>query len=346
MHTKPWLAVIGASILATFTIVAPADAVGSPRVWYTAESTMSASTSIRGDSDGAILTDKTYCYVYGLGDKHINVGGTPGTQDFTGVADTSPIGLGQRGLWEVSPYSHPWYGSTACQVRVNGTDRWMGFQVHKDSITDGNTINATGWIYGAQMNRNWGGDLSRRPWAAEFGADPRLAVSALYSVQDRRAEANTYQYGQFTLSLVDTTTAEGSPYRSVWLTVSIWDSRNTHGESVHLDSGGTSNYIIDTYLASGLNYVGVGTGSQNFAGTSSCGCLYYAATISRANLIAAITEVNRKMAIETPGRPAYSLDPSNWAVNQVSVGTEMYSPPGTTGWIGSRAANLTLTTIP
>ena len=305
--------------------------------WYSTETTTVAGNVV-GDpvnGVGGIPSDRTVCHLYGNGSKTPNVGGTAGTQDFTGVPDSAPVGLSQRGITDT------WYGSTACQITANG----MGFQLHKDSIVSGNTIPAKGDIYGMQTIRSWAGDVSRKPWGPAFGADPKLQISANYAVQSRSASAGTVQYGQLVLSLVDTTVPAQSPHASIWLTISLWDSRGTHTETVHSDhSGQTPNYIIDTYLATGPAFLTPVPGSQTFPATIPTST-WYGATISESQLTAAIVEVNRVMYIEDPTRTPYSLNPDVYAVNIVAGGTEMYSPAGTTGWIGSRLSGLSLQTI-
>jgi hypothetical protein len=305
------------------------------KVWFANESMKSVVSRVHADGEGALPTDRTYCYAYGLGPKRMDEAGSLSTAALTGFAPAAADAAAtQRGVDDGIS------GSTTCQAQ----DTTMGFQLDKESIAAGSDYSAAGDLYGLHMIRNWGLATSQTPWAPEFGSDPALRVEAQYAVEQFAIEGQTVQYGQFIVSLVDTTQSDPAYSASVWLTVSLWDSRNTHDESVHLDYGGTPNYIVDTYAADGLGYVTLADGSQNFAGDSECSCTWYAVDITEQNLVSAIDDVNS--AVESNGGPAqlYSLNPDDYAINVVGGGTEMYSPAGSSGSIGSHLSNLRVST--
>lgn len=303
--------------------------VDAEHIWYSNESLEGAGGHVWSDSaSGAIPTDDTYCFAYGLGSKLMNVVGPPGTAPLTGFSTPDPVSRFQRGIDDST------VGSTACQVAGRG----MGFQLDKQSLAADNLIRPPGDIYGMQMVRNWGSSESIRPWLRSFGNTARLGVQANYAVTSR-SQDDVPQYGQFSLSIVDTSLKSTQFSRSFWLTVTLWDSRGTSPVGVHLDTGGTNNYVVATRAEQGVDFVTLAPGSQNYEGDSTCDCVWYAVDVTRNNLVDAVTAIN-----STIGRDIYSLDPSDYAVNLVGVGTEMYSAPGMLGTVGSAVSDLRLST--
>ena len=295
--------------------------------WYSNEPIYDARGRVWSDSAGSIPTDGTYCFAYGLGSKLMSAAGLATVEATTGFPTPSPSAQYQRST------DDNWYGSNTCQIAGRG----MGFQLHKDSIVAHNSLPAPGDLYGMQMVRNWGTSREVQPWAAEFGESARLNISATYGLQSK-ATNETIQYGQFVISLVDTTESDPAFSDSIWLTIEIMDTRRKLAESVHPDSGGTKNYVVTTFAGHGLAFVTPELGSQTVDG-GGCECSSFSMSVTRQNLIAAVKAVNDKI-----GRPIYSSDPSSYAVNLVGVGTEMFSPQGTTGWIGSHVNDLSLKT--
>lgn len=296
---------------------------GSLYQWYWNENFVNASGNMWSDSQGKIPTDHTYCFAYGMGAKQMNLGVNHDLTNYTGFyvpPDSRPryqMGIDQS-----------WPGSNTCQIYGTG----MGFQLHKESIIANNPKAATGSIYGMQMIRNWGTDLSRKPWSSTYGSSPKLRVQANYTVPHRDTPTGVVQYGQIVVSLVDTTyTGPGS--KAIWYAISLWDSRGQQPRNVHPDSAGTPNYIVDTYVGDTV-YSTAHYNSQNIWGNAGCGCLWYGAYITKTNLINAVNDVNK-----ISGRH-YSTNPNDWAINLAGVGTEMYSPSGKLGWVGSRAWQL------
>jgi len=296
---------------------------GTLHQWFWNESFTSADQNVRSDSQGLIPTDRTYCFAYGMGAKKLNQATPWPVADFTGFQVPQPVSTFQRGV------SDSWYGSTACQL--NGTR--MGFQVHKDSVVQNNPISAPGNIYGMQMIRNWGSDLSRRPWGGSFSPAAALRIQANYTVPRRYTPAGVAQYGQLVVSLVDTTQNDPSYSRAIWYSISLWDSRGPQGEWVATDAGGTPNYVVNTFVGA-TKYATAHPNSQTAWGNSGCACLWYGAYISKANLLNAVRDLNSRF-----GRH-YSTNAADWAINLVGVGTEMMSPPGSMGWIASSAWEL------
>ena len=116
----------------------------------------------------------------------------------------------------------------------------------------------------------------------------------------------------------------------------MYDSRGagSPGEFVIPDAaggGGTTNYDIGTYFDDGLRYSSRHPSSQyrNGSGPNQ----WYAAYISRTNLVNAITDINNSWH----PNPPYSVDQSVYALDSVCSGTEMYHPFPGAGWIGSRS---------
>lgn len=264
-------------------------------------------------ADSPIPTDRTVCYSYGLGTAALSQPISWNVQSFTGLGVPSPNSTYQAGV------NNGWYGSSACQV--TGTS--MGFQVHKDS---GQNPSPPGWIYGTQLAHNFS-SWTRRPWSDSYGSGARMRLQTNYAIQARDGTytAGLVQYGQVFVSLVDLAHS-----KSIWFTISMWDSRGVQPESVQPDTGGTTNFNVVTHFANGLRYASPHPNSQNSAGNSSCGCLWYSAYVSRTNLLNAVNDINARFGQN------YSTNPNDYAINFVGAGTEMYSPPGTTGWIGSR----------
>jgi hypothetical protein len=332
MRTIAPATVLAVAAAAAMVAVPPAttsaDVVSvSSHSWYANEFIAGASRNIWSDSAGPIPTDRTYCFSYGLGTKLMNLAGSAGTAKLTGFETPAPYSDYQRST------SDDWPGANTCQI----AGQEMGFQLHKDSIVMDNAASAPGDLYGMQMLRNWGADSPIAPWADEFGRDARLLVEANYEVGSREINATT-QYGQLVLSIVDRSQDDARYSDSFWLTISLEDSRGGIAEGVHLDTGGTNNFVVTTYAATGLRFVTPHPASQDIEGTA-CACSWYGMYVSRTNLIKATKALNG-----TIGETIYSSDPANYRVNLVAIGTEMHSPDGTTGWVGSRTWGLRLQT--
>ena len=348
MKRKSLLAAAATVLLIAIAEPTPVNAT-TTTTWYSTASDLGISAASNVFSDaltnglrpgppaGTTPAGKTSCYLYGMGVKSPNVGGPPGTSAYTGVPDASPVGNGQRGI------SDTWPGSTACQIRYAAEGLAMGFQLHKDSIVQDNSVAAVGSLYGMGLVHNWGTNSanygSNKPWAG-YGPTARLQLETQYAIQSRGAGAAA-EYGQIVVSLVDTTYTSTTESKSIWLTVKLWDSRSQYSELVHRDTGGTPNYIIDTVADSGRSFITLNPGSQDVWGTVP-NAITYRVSMTRQNLINAVTVVNQLLA--TQGIAPHSTNPDDYAINQVSVATEMSSPQGTTGWIGSRVNTFKVST--
>ncbi|THF84095.1 hypothetical protein [Cohnella fermenti] len=267
------------------------------------------------DSTG-IPANQTVCYAYGLGSGALSSAIAWSVEDFTGLVVPSPAGDWQRGI------DNSWYGSNACQA--TGTS--MGFQVHKDSSTD---TSPPGDIYGMQLAYRWD-SLNVRPWSSSlYGADAMLRLQTHYKLgASDRLGSGIVQYGQLFVSLADTSTN-----KSIWYVVSLWDSRGLQAETFLQDTGGTTNYNIVTHLTDNARYATKHPSSQYSNGTGTND--WYGAYITKENLLNAIADLNA--AYPSAG---FSTDPDDYALNFIGCGTEMYSPSGTTGWIGSSISDV------
>jgi hypothetical protein len=260
--------------------------------------------------------NKTVCYAYGLGSDALASPVTWNVQNFTGLSVSSPANNFQRGV------SDSWYGSNACQA--TGTS--MGFQIHKDS---GSNPNPVGDLYGMQLAYQWS-NLNTRPWSSSlYGADPQLRLQTHYTLgADDRLGSGIVQYGQLFVSLADTV-----HQKSIWYVVSLWDSRGLQPEVIMQDFGGTTNYNVVTHITDNAHYVTKHPSSQYSNGTGTN--TWYGAYISKTNLLNAVADLNA--AFPSAG---FSTNPNDYAINFIGCGTEMYSPSGTTGWIGSSVSDV------
>lgn len=267
---------------------------------------------------GTPVSGKTVCFSYGLGSTAMSQKITWPVYGFTGMSVPSLSGDFQAGI------NNNAFGSSACQI--NGTQ--MGFQVHKPSAP------AEVTFYGMILQYTWP-NLSQMPfpWASTYPANAALRIQGNYKVGQRDSQG-AIQYGHLTVGLRDRISGRG-----IWYVLSPWDSRGVPAESVHADSGGTNNVNIDTHFGRNTRFATIHPHSQTTAGDSACQCQWYAAWIAKANLQSAIATANGQLNANL-----FSTDPANYQITSLGAGTEMYSPPGTTGWIGSNVSDVMVLT--
>lgn len=224
--------------------------------------------------------------------------------DFTGFQVPLPIENYQRSSSSLSGY-----GDHAAQIYGSK----MGFMVNSFATPNAAEYYGMQCLYQPTKNLN--------PWLLTHGTS-KVRLQCYYSTAGTYRTGKTVQYGQMVLSLRDKTTN-----KSTYLTVSMWDSRNTLVENVMMDVDIQGQYIIQTYLGNNTRYCSKHPNSAS--SNSYTKDAWYCAYISRENLINGLTDLNKKLNANI------STNPDDYTITLLACGPEMYVPKGSNGWIAA-----------
>ncbi|WP_156516913.1 hypothetical protein [Delftia sp. GW456-R20] len=221
------------------------------------------------------------------------------------------------------------YGSTS--VQKQGAQ--VTLHLHSYSLP---TPSPMGWYY-----MGWGHQINKKPWAGQFGSNPKMCLEHSETVVDSYNEGAVF-YNGVALWLMD------KNGRQFHYSIKSWDSRWPNlnmDESAFYDEG-ISGYYVGTAYAESSNFLSLMPFSHSVNGSKGENLKWYGMCISKAQLSAAINAMNSKNG---NSQTHLDLDAGNYEVTGLQISSEIgnLSTPFLqrgAGWYTSRFAGIHLYT--